>query len=213
MAYKIAVVDMKGKKVDDITLSKNIFDDSVVNESLIHEYIVMYLANKRQSPAHTKTRGEVKRSWRKLYNQKWSGRARVGDAGSPIRRGGGVAMGPRKERNRAKDMPTKMKRKALCGALVLKLKENGILSLKSYTAKDIKTKKAASVLKNNSLENTKTLIVLPEKNELIEKSFRNIPYAWYTTSTLLNTYDVMSYKKLLFVENAWEILEGRLSKK
>ena len=129
MAYKIQVMDAKGKKVKDLTLSKDIFDDKLISESLIHEYIVMYLANKRQSSAHTKTRWEVQRSGRKLYNQKWWGRARVGDAGSPIRRSGGVAMWPRKERDWSKNMPVKMKRKALCGALTLKTQAKWITVL------------------------------------------------------------------------------------
>ncbi len=88
MSYKIDIVDMKGKKVKGISLPSTIFANDLVNEGLIHEYVVMYLANRRQSPAHTKTRSEVQRSGRKLYRQKGTGRARVGDAGSPIRRKG-----------------------------------------------------------------------------------------------------------------------------
>lgn len=210
MAYKIPVVDMSGWKIKDIPLSKDIFDDSLVNESLIHEYIIMYLANKRQSSAHTKTRGEVKRSWKKLYNQKWWGRARVGDAGSPIRRSGGVAMWPRKERNWNKNMPQKMKNKALSGALTLKVKAKGVHMLDKYTGKDIKTQEAYTVLSNLWLNTTKTLLVLPKHNEIIEKSFRNIMNIAYTTASMLNAYDVMSYKKVLFLEDALEILENRL---
>ena len=213
MVYKISAVDMSWKKVQDITLSKEIFDDSLINEWLIHEYIVMYLANKRQSSAHTKTRGEVKRSWRKLYNQKWWGRARVGDAWSPIRRSGGVAMGPRKERNWSKTMPQKMKQKALCGALTLKAKSKWIHLLKAYTGKTIKTQEAFGVLKNIWLDQTKTLLVLPKHDEAIEKSFRNIMNIKYTTASLLNVYDIMSYKKVLFLESALEVLKKRLLNK
>lgn len=79
---------MKGKVLADTALPQNLFDDAHINEGLIHEYVVMYLANQRQSNAHTKTRGEVQNSGKKLYAQKGTGRARVGDAGSPIRRKG-----------------------------------------------------------------------------------------------------------------------------
>ena len=85
MSYAISIVDSKGK-AKERKLSTAIFSDDNVNESLIHEYVVMFLANQRQGTAHTKTRGEVTRSGRKLFRQKGSCRARVGDAGSPIRR-------------------------------------------------------------------------------------------------------------------------------
>lgn len=86
MTYSIAIKDSQGKHVSDFALSSEICSDDLVNESLLHEYVVMYLANQRVSLAHTKTRGEVQRSGRKLYKQKGTGKARVGDAGSPIRR-------------------------------------------------------------------------------------------------------------------------------
>lgn len=85
MSYAISIVDSKGK-AKERKLSDVIFSDDNVNEALIHEYVVMYLANQRQSTAHTKNRSEITRSGRKLHRQKGSGRARVGDAGSPIRR-------------------------------------------------------------------------------------------------------------------------------
>ncbi len=88
MGYTMKMVDMKGKVLADTALSQKLFDDAHINEGLIHEYVVMYLANQRQSNAHTKTRGEVQNSGKKLYKQKGTGRARVGDAGSPIRRKG-----------------------------------------------------------------------------------------------------------------------------
>jgi large subunit ribosomal protein L4 len=86
MAYIYEIFDNKGKKVGDQKMSKDIFSDDVIDEGLVHEYVVMYLSNQRQSTAHTKTRSEVRNSGRKLYRQKGTGSARVGDAGSPIRR-------------------------------------------------------------------------------------------------------------------------------
>ena len=77
---------MKGKKVGDQKMSADLFSEEAINEGLVHEYVVMFLSNQRQATAHTKTRSEVKRSGRKLYRQKGTGNARVGDAGSPVRR-------------------------------------------------------------------------------------------------------------------------------
>ena len=172
----------------------------------------MYLANQRQGGANTKTRGEVQRSGRKLYKQKGTGRARVGDAGSPIRRSGGVAMGPRKERNRSKDMPAKMRHRALCGALVLKVKSESVLGLTDFASKTIKTKEAATALTNIGLGEKKTLIVFGSTNDVALKSFRNIADLKYTNASQLNAYDVMSSKTLLFIGDAIDQLEGRLAK-
>lgn len=212
MSYVVQVVDMKGKKVNDFTLSKDFFGNDIINEWLIHEYIVMYLANQRQSTAHTKTRWEITRSWRKLYRQKGSGRARVGDAGSPVRRKGGVVFGPRSERNRSKDMPTKMKNKALCGALSLKAKAKALLGLKTYTPSVPKTKDMTALLQVLDLDKGKILLVLPGINEVVEKSCNNIPWVDCTTALKLNAYDVMSTKNILFVADAYDILEKRLTK-
>lgn len=208
----MSVLDIKGKKVKDIHLSEKIFSDDQINESLIHEYVVMYLSNQRQSPANTKTRGEVKRSGRKLHNQKWSGRARVGDAGSPIRRSGGVAMGPRSNRNWTKEMPAKMKAKALSGALTLKAKAGQVVALDAFAPKEVKTAIAADVLKVIGLANQKVLLVLDGAQEQVERSFRNIDGVSYTTSLQLNAYDVMCAKHILFVSEAYTVLENRLTK-
>ena len=85
MSYTIDIFTHEGKKKDTVTLD-GLFGDEQINESLMHEYVVMYLANQRQSTAKVKTRSEVSLSGRKLFRQKGTGRARVGDAASPIRR-------------------------------------------------------------------------------------------------------------------------------
>jgi large subunit ribosomal protein L4 len=86
MAYTLDIFNVEGQKVKTIDLPETIFNDENINEDLIHEFIVMQLANARHPIAHTKTRGEVAYSGRKLYRQKGTGNARVGDAGSPIRK-------------------------------------------------------------------------------------------------------------------------------
>ncbi len=86
MSYTIPVLDTSGKKIETITLDDVLFSNEKINSSLIHEYVLMQLANARQSNAHTKTRGDVSFSGKKLGKQKGSGNARAGDRGSPIRK-------------------------------------------------------------------------------------------------------------------------------
>jgi len=95
MSYKIDVVNVDWKKLRERELSEVIFNDENINYSLLHEFVVMQLANRRIPLAHVKTRWEVISSGRKLFRQKWTGRARVGDAASPIRRWWGKSFGPR----------------------------------------------------------------------------------------------------------------------
>ena len=205
--YKIDIYDASGNKIWDKQLPVSIFNDDNINESLIHEFIVMQLANKRNPIAHTKTRGEVAYSWKKLYRQKWTGNARVGDAGSPIRRGGGVVFGPRNERNFKKDMPKKMRRKALFGALTLKAKDEEIIGINSFDINEYKTKKALQVLNNLNLVDEKVLIVTSEKNDYVWKSFNNLPNVKVLLVNFVNPYDLLTYKKILFEESAIDKLE------
>lgn len=91
-AYTITLHDSKGEEAGTIQLNKDLYNKDVINTDLIHEYVILQQANRRQSSAHTKTRGEVRGSGKKLYRQKGTGSARVGDGQSPIRVGGGVVF-------------------------------------------------------------------------------------------------------------------------
>lgn len=115
------------------------------NNDVLQQYVVMYRANQRTSTAHTKTRAEVDYSGRKLYRQKGSGGARPGDAGSPIRKKGGVAFGPRNEANYQKSMPKKMKQLALITAMLHKADDQTLKGLKGVEGVS-KTKAVASFL-------------------------------------------------------------------
>jgi len=207
MSYTIRIVDAAGKKKKDRNLSEELFADGLVNNSLIHEYVVMYLANQRQSTAHTKTRGEIQTSGRKLYRQKWTGRARVWDAWSPIRRKWWVVFGPRNTTDWSKSMPQKMKRKALCGALTLKAKDDAVVAVDKLTFDTPKTAEAAKVLKAVDLEAKKTLIVATADDTGLVKSFGNIPTVTTVSADTLNAYDVLSHKNVLFTVNALDRLE------
>lgn len=200
--YKIPLYDINGKKLKDLQLNEVIFNDENINNDLIHEFILLQQANARQSNAHTKNRWEIQCSGKKLFRQKGTWRARVWDAWSPIRRKGWVAFGPRNNRNYTKDMPKKMRRKALFGALTMKARDNEILGLDKYPCETIKTKDAYDVLKNLELADVKTLFVIPENNEILVKSFRNIPNVKYVFANYVNPYDLLTYKKVLFLEES-----------
>lgn len=210
--YKIDIYDMVWKKIEDRTLDQTIFNDENINESLIHEYVLMQLSNARQCNAHTKTRWEVKSSWRKLYRQKWTGRARVWDSASPIRRWWWVAFWPRNTVNYTKSMPKKMKRKALCGALTVAVKEWRIICLNKYSNEEIKTKKAFDVLSKLKIESEKILLIVNPDDIIAKKSFRNISNVKYISSDYINVTDLLSHKKILFLSNALDNVEKKLSK-
>ena len=123
MVYAVDVYDKNGKLASKVDLNPELFSDEIVNPSLIHEYLLLQQANARNVIASTKTRAEVAGSGRKLYKQKRTGNARVGDKNSPIRRHGGVAFGPTAERNFEKTMTKKARKLALNGLLTLKVKE------------------------------------------------------------------------------------------
>ena len=123
MVYAVDVYDKNGKLTSKFDLDPELFSDEIVNPSLIHEYLLLQQANARNVIASTKTRAEVAGSGRKLYKQKGTGNARVGDKNSPIRRHGGVAFGPTAERNFEKTMTKKARKLALNGLLTLKVKE------------------------------------------------------------------------------------------
>lgn len=212
MVYKIDVYSAAWKKVKERELNAQIFDDSNVNEWLIHEFVLMQLSNARNPIAHTKTRWEVNLSWKKLYRQKGTGRARVWDAWSPIRRHWWVAFWPRNNANFQKDMPKMMRRKALLWSLILKVRDWEVVCLDKYPFDEIKTKNAVSTLSNLWLSEQKVLLVVPTLEDNVVKSFRNIENLKYLSVDYVNPYDLLTYKKVVFLEEAFDRLEQRFAK-
>lgn len=202
MAYNIDIYDKAGKVVSTFALDETIFDDSLVNKDLIHEYYLLQTSNARQNIAKVKWRGEVHGSWRKLYKQKGTGNARVGDKNSPIRKWGWVAFWPRGNQNYTKNMNKKTRRLALNGIITLKAKAGELIGIKDFTLDAPKTKDAQEILKNIGIANKKVLFVLPEKDEIMVKSFRNLPRLKYLHADYLNPVDLMSYHTVLFLESA-----------
>lgn len=202
MWYTVDIYDKTWKVVSNIKLNDTIFSDDKINQNLIHEYYLLQTSNARNPIAHTKNRWEVAGSGKKLYRQKGTGNARVWDRRSPIRVGGGVAFGPRKERNYTKSMNKKAKALALNGLLTLKAKDKSILGLKDFDLKEPKTKTALEVLTKIGINKDKVLFVLNEKNINLIKSFRNLNNVKYLLADYLNPKDLMEYNKILFLESA-----------
>ena len=196
---KLSVLDMTGKKVSDIELKDSIFSIEP-NMSAMHLVVVSYLANQRQGTQSTKTRSEVSGGGKKPWRQKGTGRARQGSTRSPQWYHGGIALGP-KPRTYGISINKKVKRLAMKSALSSKVAADEMLVLDSIKLDAIKTKEMAKMFA--ALEaNKKVLVVLPENNEVIYKSIRNIEGAKVSTVNTLNVYDILNCDKIVVLKDA-----------
>lgn len=199
-----SVFDKTGKKVSDIALSDAIFAITP-NASAMHLCVVAYLANQRQGTQSTLTRAEVRGGGKKPWRQKGSGRARQGSIRSPQWTHGGIALGP-KPREYGKTVNKKVRRLAMKSALSSKVAAEELIVLNSLEMNEIKTKEVVSVLK--ALETgKKVLIVLPEKNETIYRSARNIKGVKTTLVSTLNVYDILNCDSLVVLKDAVSKIE------
>ncbi len=203
----VPVHNMAGEQVDEIELRPDIFE-APVNVPLMHQALVRQLANARLGTHKTKSRGEVNRTTRKWYRQKGTGRARHGSRNAPIFVGGGIAHGP-KPRSYRQKMPRKMRRAALRSALSVKAAERQIVVLDRLELERPKTKDMLAVLRNLGAENS-ALILLPERNEPVEKSARNIPGVKTLRASYLNIRDLFKYEKVLMPLEALQVIESIL---
>jgi len=200
----LTVFNMAGEKVSDIELSEDIFGIEP-NTSAMHLCVVNYLANQRQGTQSTLTRGEVSGGGKKPWRQKGSGRARQGSTRSPQWTHGGIAHGP-KPREYGFTINKKVKRLAMKSALSAKVADAELVVLDSLALDGIKTKEVVKVL--NALETgRKTLIVLPEKDDVIYRSARNIAGVKTTLVNTLNVYDILNCDTLLVLKDAVSKIE------
>jgi large subunit ribosomal protein L4 len=190
---------MSGEVIKQIDVSDDVFTVPF-NEAVVHQAVVRQLANARQGTACTKTRGEVAGSNRKLYRQKHTGNARAGNIKSPLRRGGGIAFGP-KPRSYQQAMPKKMRRLAIRSVLSAKLKDNELIVLEDLDFSQPKTKEMAKVLSALNI-NGSALVATSEMKMNVIKSARNIPEVKTVPANLLNVVDMTSHKILLMTEAA-----------
>ena len=201
---KVDVLDIKGKKVNDIELADSVFGIEP-NEHIVHSVLVNYLANQRQGTQSTKTRAEVSGGGRKPWRQKGTGRARQGSIRAPQWVKGGIALGPR-PRSYKYTVNKKEKRLAIRSVLSSKVLENNLVVLDKAEMKEIKTQAMVKTLANLKVEG-KTLILLPEKNENVQKSARNIKNVKTTLVNTINVYDLLKYNKLVVTLDAVKKLE------
>ena len=204
----VSVYDQKGKVVKSIKLPESIFGLSW-NADLVQQVVVGMRSNSRANTADTKDRSEVSGGGKKPWQQKGTGRSRHGSSRSPIWIGGGIAHGPTNERNYKKKLNKKMKAKALFTVLSKKLNNNEIIFVDSLSFSQTKTKEAVGVLqaisKTLGVERISTnrkaysLIEIPEKNEVTQKSFRNIPSVSVEESRLMNPVEILNHKYLILV--------------
>jgi large subunit ribosomal protein L4 len=194
----------------EVQLREDIFNVPV-KKHVLWEVVKWQLAKKRAGTHSTKTRGEVAYSNRKILPQKGTGNARHGDRGAPIFVGGGIAHGP-KPRDYSYNINKKVRRKALKMALSDRAKEGRVIVVEDFSFEAPKTKQAVELLKSLGLENEKVLIVIPKKDENIQKSFRNIPTVVVLPVEGLNVYDILWANKVVITESALKGIEERLSK-
>ncbi len=207
---KIDSYNKKLEKTKKLSIPESVFGLQE-NNDLLWQVIKSMRENKRTGTAHTKNRGEVSGSRRKPWPQKGTGRARHGDRYSPLWRKGGKSFGPRNEKKYGTKIPKKMKRKALLVALSSKVKDNELIILEEIKIEKAKTKLMAqwmnSLRKKKELGEKSVLIVLPEKNEKVERAVRNLPKTSSIEARNLNALEVLRFKYLVMPEKSIKVIK------
>ncbi|MDO4503601.1 MAG: 50S ribosomal protein L4 [Clostridia bacterium] len=200
----IAVFDMAGKEVGAVELSDSIFGIEP-NVSVMHDVVVNHLANKRQGTQSALTRSEVSGGGRKPWRQKGTGHARQGSTRSPQWTHGGIVFAP-KPRSYRYVLNKKVRRLAMKSAFSSKFIDNNIVVIDSMPMEEYKTKSVVNML-NAVGANGKSLIVLPEIEDRIIKSARNIPGVKTSQVCGLNVYDILNAKKLIILKDSISKIE------
>lgn len=204
---ELPVYNMAGKQVSTFELPSSIFEADI-NRDLMHQALVRQLANARLGTHKAKNRSEVNRTTAKAYRQKGTGRARHGSRKAPIFVGGGKAHGP-VPRKYTKNMPRKMRRAAICSALSAKAGRGDIVLLDQVSLDAPKTKSIATMVKVLTDGNS-ALLLLPERNEIVEKSARNLPEVKTLRAGYLNVRDLLGYDKILMPLAALDVVSSFL---
>ncbi len=203
-------VDLYNKNSDvigQLELRDDIFGIAV-KPHVLHEVVLYQLAKRRAGTAKTKGRSEVRGGGKKPWRQKGTGRARAGTSRSPIWRGGGTIHGPQ-PRNYEKSVPKKVRSLALKMALSHKVVEQQFKVVDSLGLEQIKTKDFAAIL--NRFDIKKTLVLTPQRDEVIEKSARNIPRVKVLPTDGLNVYDLLNYHTIILTQDTIGKIEERFA--
>jgi len=208
---KVDIYNEKGEVTGSTVLPKEIFQVPM-NADLVHQVFISHTANQRQNSAHTKNRSEVRGGGRKPWRQKGTGRARHGSTRSPIWVGGGVSGGPRNEKNWEKDIPKKMRKKALFMVLSEKAKNSSLIVLDKLEMEKPKTKEMAQIIKKLPVNNGSRLIISHDGKNLF-LSARNIAKTGVSEARNLNIVDLLNYKYLLVSKDGIKEIEKVFIKK
>jgi large subunit ribosomal protein L4 len=191
-------------------LDKSVFGLEVGNHELLKQAYTTYLANGRENLAVTKTRGLVSGGGKKPWKQKGTGRARFGSSRNPIWRGGGIVFGPTGEENYSKDLNVKAKRQAIRQALSLANESGKIIVIETFECKDGKAAAAAKLL--SKIEATgRVLLVVSDKDELVERATRNLTDVKATHAHYVNVFDVLNADKIVISQKALDAMTAWLA--
>ncbi|HLB01826.1 MAG TPA: 50S ribosomal protein L4 [Nitrospiria bacterium] len=202
----VEVINLLNERKGTVNLDDRFFGVAA-RPGLLHEAVVMQLANRRQGTASSKTRGEVRGGGKKPWKQKGTGRARAGSIRSPLWRGGGVIFGPR-PRTYAQRFPKQKARVALYGALTAKVQEGSLKVVDDFSLTEPKTRALMDMLKGLHLEG-KTLILMDSPSMELERSARNVPFLTVRDLWHLNVYEVIRHKYLLMKRQDLEALQQK----
>jgi len=206
---------MKVKSYKDGSVGKVEVDEAAFGEKVLYrtlkDVVVNHMANQRQGNHSTKTRGQVKGTNKKPYRQKGTGRARAGDIKSPIRRGGGVAFGP-KQRDHSYQPPVKVRRTALRSAIAGKLRDEEVV-VTEFGEFSAPSAKAARKILADLGSPKRAVVVLAEANENVYKSFRNFPKVEVRTGADLCAYDVVNGGLVIAESGVLEQVAERIANK
>jgi large subunit ribosomal protein L4 len=208
---KLEVLNTSGQKTGkSVTLDASVFAIEP-NDHAIYLDVKRYLAAQRTGTHKSKHRGEIHGSTRKLHKQKGTGGSRKGSIKNPLFRQGGTIFGPQPRSYDIK-VNKSTQRLARKSALSYKAKENNILVLDTIAMDKPRTKDFAGLLKNLSLDGKKTLVLIPERNDNVFLSSRNLEKTNVQIASLVNTYDIMNSHNVVFVGNAHEVVTELLKK-
>lgn len=191
---KVSVFNMAGKEVNSVDLPASIFE-AKINRDLMHQALIRQMANARLGTHKVQGRSEVSRTGAKAYRQKGTGNARHGSKRAPIFVGGGVAHGPL-PRKYTKQMPRKMRRAALRSALSVKA-ENEAIVLVDELALDAPKTRDMKAFVEAVVSDGSTLVLLPGRNENVEKSTRNLSDVKALHANYINIRDLLGYDKIV----------------
>ena len=207
---KMDILNLAGEKVKDIKLNDNVWGIKP-NDPVLHNALVLSMANARQASASTKTRSEIRGGGRKPWRQKGTGNARQGSIRAPQWRGGGVVFGPTPNRNYSKKQNKKERRLAVLSALSYKVLDKELIVLDSINFETNKTKEMVNLLTKLNIRNNKVLVVVEEFTENVILASRNLPIVKLVMYNEVNAYDLVSADNMIITEAALQKLEEVLT--